>query len=284
MSYSGVLMRIPVLLLLAGLILLSGANGSFARDWIVERVAGTVWSVEEGREPVKLQRQMQVRVGATIKTLGNGRVRMVNAKNAMTMSPNSLATITRDGWLFGARTRVLQEKGTIEFEVETRGRPHFEVKTPYLAAVVKGTKFTVSVTATSGTVAVARGLVGVTDAKSGQSADVGAGQKASASATSGGLSTSASANAEVGQSKSTDKTTGKSADAGKDTGKGNSSGNSGNDNGNGNSGNGNGNSGNGNSGKGGDKGNSSGNNGDGTSGNGTGTSGKGNSGNGGRGR
>ena len=282
-------MRIPVLLLLAGLILLSGANGSFARDWIVERVAGTVWSVEEGREPVKLQRQMQVRVGATIKTLGNGRVRMVNAKNAMTMSPNSLATITRDGWLFGARTRVLQEKGTIEFEVETRGRPQCEVKTPYLAAVVKGTKFTVSVTATSGTVAVARGLVGVTDAKSGQSADVGAGQKASASATSGGLSTSASANAEVGQSKSksTDQTTGKSTDTdtGKDTGKGNSSGNSGN----GNSGNGNGNSGNGNSGKGGDKGNSSGNSGNGNSGNGNGTSGdgnsgKGNSGNGGRGR
>ena len=240
-------MRIPVLLLLAGLILLSGANGSFARDWIVERVAGTVWSQEEGREPIKLQRQMRVPIGATIKTLGNGRIRMVNAKNALTMSPNSLATITHDGWLFGARTRVLQETGTIEFEVETRSRPHFEVKTPYLAAVVKGTKFTVSVTSTSGTVAVTRGLVGVTAAKSGQSADVGAGQRASSNATGGGLSTSASTNAEVGQStsKSTDKTAGKSTDKGKGKDKGQGGkggkggkGNSGNGNGNGNSGNG----------------------------------------------
>src|ERR1019366_4795061 len=55
-----------------------------------------------------------------------------------------------------------------------------EVETPYLAAVVKGTQFRVSVTAASTSVDVLRGQVEVADFKSGQIALVMPGQVATA--------------------------------------------------------------------------------------------------------
>src|SRR5439155_5301029 len=57
---------------------------------------------------------------------------------------------------------------------------HFEVETPYLAAVVKGTQFRVTVNAGKTSVDVIRGQVQVADFKSGQIAQVMAGQQATA--------------------------------------------------------------------------------------------------------
>jgi len=60
--------------------------------------------------------------------------------------------------------------------VEKRNVKHFEVETPYLAAVVKGTQFSVTVSATGTRVDVRRGQVEVSDFKSGQIAQVMPGQ------------------------------------------------------------------------------------------------------------
>jgi hypothetical protein len=62
--------------------------------------------------------------------------------------------------------------------VEKRNVKHFEVETPYLAAVVKGTQFSVTVSATGTRVDVRRGQVEVSDFKSGQIAQVMPGQTA----------------------------------------------------------------------------------------------------------
>ena len=64
--------------------------------------------------------------------------------------------------------------------MQKRDVKHFEVETPYLAAVVKGTQFRVSVNATSTSVDVIRGQVEVADFKSGQIAQVMQGQSATA--------------------------------------------------------------------------------------------------------
>ncbi|MGC8030557.1 FecR domain-containing protein, partial [Salmonella enterica] len=56
----------------------------------------------------------------------------------------------------------------------------FEVETPYLAAVVKGTHFSVTVDAGSTKVGVLRGQVEVSDFKTGQIAQVMPGQVATA--------------------------------------------------------------------------------------------------------
>src|SRR5260221_148417 len=63
-------------------------------------------------------------------------------------------------------------------EVEKKNVPHFEVETPYLAAVVKGTQFRVSVSATGTRVEVQRGQVEVVGFKTGQIAQVLPGQAA----------------------------------------------------------------------------------------------------------
>ena len=66
----------------------------------------------------------------------------------MLISPNSvvgLPTENKDG----LSTTIVQQAGSILLEVEKRNVKHFEVETPYLAAVVKGTQFRVTVNAGS---------------------------------------------------------------------------------------------------------------------------------------
>ena len=85
-------------------------------------------------------------------------------------------------------TTLLHQAGSIVLEVEKRDVNHFEVETPYLAAVVKGTRFAVTVSRRGAHVSVATGKVHVSDFKTGQSALVLTGQVAHApSSGKGGL-------------------------------------------------------------------------------------------------
>jgi len=77
----------------------------------------------------------------------------------------------------GAMTRLVQWLGEAFFEVGHRSTPHFEVDTPYLAAIVKGTAFTVEVTHDDSAVAVREGVVAVVT-RGGASTDVRAGMVA----------------------------------------------------------------------------------------------------------
>jgi hypothetical protein len=63
-------------------------------------------------------------------------------------------------------------------EVEKKNVPHFEVETPYLAAVVKGTKFTVSVDAGGAAVHVMEGVVETIDLDTGDVGMIHPGQTA----------------------------------------------------------------------------------------------------------
>jgi hypothetical protein len=58
-------------------------------------------------------------------------------------------------------TRVLQNMGSVLFQVDHRQSPHFSVETPLLAAIVKGTIFEVTVGANDTLVSVTDGLVQV---------------------------------------------------------------------------------------------------------------------------
>src|ERR1700740_1029808 len=71
-----------------------------------------------------------------------------------------------------------KQPGSILLEVEKKNVKHFEVETPYLAAVVKGTQFSVTVNAGNTRVDVNRGQVEVADFKWGQIAQVMPGQAA----------------------------------------------------------------------------------------------------------
>jgi len=95
----------------------------------------------------------------------------------VSFGPKTLAAIFTENGLFSRKTQVVQQKGEIALDIEKRGRPHTYVHTPFLAAVVKGTSFTVTVTEKAASVSVEEGLVQVSSFTGGQSTNVGPGQQ-----------------------------------------------------------------------------------------------------------
>jgi FecR protein len=161
-------------------LVLSASSAAFAGDdgvWSVSKSSGEVWVTTTGARPASLKQEEVLKPGDTIRTGGNGRVLLVRGEETMLIAPNSvigLPTEKKDGM----STTILQQAGSMLLEVEKRNVKHFEVETPYLAAVVKGTLFIVTVNASSTSVDVRRGQVEVSDFKSGQIAQVLPGQTA----------------------------------------------------------------------------------------------------------
>ncbi len=146
---------------------------AFAEDWQVSKVSGHAWTGAEGAR-AELAAGMAVAPGVPIVTGERSRVMLQRGAESMVIGPKSVVSVSeRPGE--GLSTTVLERAGSVSFDVEKRNVQHFSVETPMLAAVVKGTHFTVSATGAAGGVAVARGTVQVTSLKTGQTADVSAG-------------------------------------------------------------------------------------------------------------
>ncbi|WP_018319175.1 FecR domain-containing protein [Bradyrhizobium sp. WSM2793] len=159
---------------------LGTASGAFAAEdgvWSVSKATGEVWIATEGAQPVSLNREETLKPGNTIRTGRNGRVLLVRGEETILISPNSVVGLPSEK-KEGLTTTIIQRAGSILLEVEKRNVKHFEVETPYLAAVVKGTQFSVTVGADSTKVGVLRGQVEVSDFKTGQIAQVMPGQAA----------------------------------------------------------------------------------------------------------
>ncbi|WP_183708124.1 FecR domain-containing protein [Bradyrhizobium sp. ERR14] len=159
---------------------LGTASGAFAAEdgvWSVSKATGEVWIATEGAQPVSLNREETLKPGNTIRTGRNGRVLLVRGEETILISPNSVVGLPSEK-KEGLSTTIIQRAGSILLEVEKRNVKHFEVETPYLAAVVKGTQFSVTVGADSTKVGVLRGQVEVSDFKTGQIAQVMPGQAA----------------------------------------------------------------------------------------------------------
>src|SRR5882757_4521617 len=169
--------------LLAAACVLATVSAAFAADdgaWTVSKSSGEVWLTNSGAQPASLNQEEVLKPGDTIRTGRTGRVLLQRGEETILISPNSvigLPTEKKDG----LSTTIVQQAGSILLEVEKRNVKHFEVETPYLAAVVKGTQFRVSVTATGTKVEVLRGQVEVADFKSGQIAQILPGQSAQSS-------------------------------------------------------------------------------------------------------
>jgi hypothetical protein len=157
----------------------SMARAGDDRPWRVSKSSGDVWTVSPGAQAVSLSQELEVRPGDTLRTGRNGRVLLKRGEETILVAPNSSIAIPSQP-AEGLSTTIIQQAGSILLEVEKRNVKHFEVETPYLAAVVKGTQFRVSVDATGTKVSVLRGQVQVADFKSGQIAQVMPGQGAAA--------------------------------------------------------------------------------------------------------
>ena len=175
MAWTGGFSRILTMAVVLGAT--SSALAAEGGVWRVSKSSGDVWMATSGVQRASLTQEEVLKPGDTVRTGHNGRVLLVRGEETIMVSPNSVVGLPTDK-KDGLSTTILQQAGSILLEVEKRNVKHFEVETPYLAAVVKGTHFRVSVNAASTRVDVLRGQVEVADFKTGQIAQVMPGQHA----------------------------------------------------------------------------------------------------------
>lgn len=160
-------------LLLVALIVVGAGSAATAADavWRVSKSTGDVSVTTAAGEQTALAEGATVNPGDNIRTGQTGRVLLKRNEETILISPNSAMGIPAEK-KSELTTVIIQQAGSILLDVEKRNVKHFSVETPYLAAVVKGTQFRVTVNEGASRVDVLRGQVEVHDLKSGQYAMV----------------------------------------------------------------------------------------------------------------
>jgi hypothetical protein len=167
----------PLLLLAA---LQVGVAAAADNVWRVSKSSGEVSLTTADGQQSALADGAVVKPGDNVRTGQTGRVLLTRGEESMLISPNSAMGIPLEK-KSDLSTTIIQQAGSILLEVEKRNVKHFSVETPYLAAVVKGTQFRVTVNKDDSRVDVVRGQVEVSDFKSGKYALVQPGQTAEVS-------------------------------------------------------------------------------------------------------
>lgn len=158
-------------------LLMQTAVGFAQTNWLVANAGKQVMVTTDSRTWVPLRKGDTVPNGAWVSTGNSGRAQLVRGKESIIFKPNTLAALTTQGFFF-RKTEVLQQTGELELQIEKRGRPHTTIQTPFLAAVVKGTRFTVTVGRRDARVDVDEGLVEVTSFARGERSNLKPGQSA----------------------------------------------------------------------------------------------------------
>lgn len=140
------------------------AHAQIEDHWTVAEASGDTAQQAGGASWVALKPGDILVEGAAVRTGTDGRLVLARSshKDTITASPSSQFTVPRVATEATDPT-ILQTLGTLLFKVEHTPGRHFEVKGPYLAAVVKGTVFTVTIGTDENVVYLASGSVEVTD-------------------------------------------------------------------------------------------------------------------------
>src|SRR4051812_18512180 len=154
----GVSMRVQARIAAIAAVLL-GSTSAHAQSasWTISEASGRV-VIRDGAGDHAGARGAAVQAGATVMTGPSARAVLVRGKDFVTLSANArmrLPEAAKAGGLF----QMIQEWGNALFRIEHRKDPHFAVQAPYLAAVVKGTTFSVTVTREGSSVQVIEGAV-----------------------------------------------------------------------------------------------------------------------------
>ncbi|MEL6530078.1 MAG: FecR domain-containing protein [Pseudomonadota bacterium] len=128
-------------------------------DWRVSEVSGSVTIARSGKV-LNARQDTTLRPGDVIRTGKKGRAVLVRGKEFVVVSPDAKLKVAVPEET-GPVTQFFQYLGNALFKIEKKSTPHFGVKTPYLAAVVKGTTFNVSVGSDRSSVQVTEGAVEV---------------------------------------------------------------------------------------------------------------------------
>ena len=149
--------------------------------WMVTKISGTVWLLGDDAIKTKLKKSNTLIAGSAVHTERGARVLFTRGAETMRVGPNSKFSLPNREPEAG-HTTIFQHAGKILYDVEKKNVKHFSVETPFLAAVVKGTRFTVAIGQNVTKVAVSRGRVEVKDNVNKKIVNVVRGQVASFSA------------------------------------------------------------------------------------------------------
>ncbi|HKX91880.1 MAG TPA: FecR family protein [Sphingomicrobium sp.] len=164
-------MRKMILIIISALALIGSpalAKEAGANAWIVSQLSGDARVVHPGLRPAALKVQARLAPGDTVLTGVTGRATLTRGADYIIVAPLSELRLPAAPEPTGF-TRVIQNLGTMFFKVRHTGVPHFAVDTPMLAAVVKGTTFTVIVDRNRSAVQVIEGAVQVSATDGGMS-------------------------------------------------------------------------------------------------------------------
>ena len=158
-------MRLPAIGLLCLLMVFNvgiseAATDSLPKNWTVIEGAGEVSIKTASGLALSIQPGTKLNPPFTILTGTDGRVVVTHGQDKLTISPNSKSTFPEPGET-GQITRIQQTLGSVLYHVQHRVKARFEVDTPYLVSVVKGTTFTIHVSSDASTVALIEGRLQV---------------------------------------------------------------------------------------------------------------------------
>lgn len=165
-------------LLILAAIFFTGVTSALAEEWLVEKANQQVQYTTDKHTWQPVKAGMNIPNKAWISTGPRGRAVLTRGVETIAVQPQTLAAIITTASLFNRKTEVVQQHGKLALDIEKRSSPHTYVHTPFLAAVVKGTSFEVTVTDKDASVNVERGLVQVSSFTGGQTTDLGPGQSA----------------------------------------------------------------------------------------------------------
>jgi hypothetical protein len=152
-----------ILQIIAALLMLV-ASPAIAKDvaaaWVVTQKSGDVRVVRNGLQPASVQLRAALSPGDIVATGATGRAMLTKGDDYVVVAPASRLILPKEQQQTGF-TRLIQQFGTMLYKVKRTGVPHFSVETPMLAAVVKGTTFTVVVDKNRAAVQVTEGVVEV---------------------------------------------------------------------------------------------------------------------------
>ena len=127
--------------------------------WTVSEMSGSVQVAHRGMSRIAT-RGLSVTAGDTVTTGPGARAVLVRGTEYMMVAAGSRLQLQPEAQS-SSLTQMIEEFGNVVFMIKKKTTPHFEVRTPYLAAVVKGTTFAVGVTPQGASVQVLEGAVEV---------------------------------------------------------------------------------------------------------------------------
>jgi hypothetical protein len=148
-------------------LLLSGPAQAAPSMWEVTERSGEV-SIDAGGIVTSAERGLVLNPGDIVETGEAGRAVIVRGAEYVILSPKSRIRIAAPT-AADQQTQISQAFGTADFKIQKKATGSFGVKTPFLAAVVKGTEFNVTVSDAGARVQVTEGMVEVSTLDGGAS-------------------------------------------------------------------------------------------------------------------